>query len=225
MEYEIFGSNMPAVTLTFQSGESIFTQSGGMTWMTDGITMETNMKGGLGKAIGRAFTGESLFMATYTAQRPGAQITLASTMPGSIVALELNGSKSYTCQKDAFLCATRGVKLSASVQKAKTGFFGGEGFIMQHLEGNGICFLEMDGSIVIKDLAPGETIKVDTGNLAAFDSGVEYSVETVKGFKNILFGGEGLFLSVLRGPGRVYLQTMNMAGFAGKIIPYIPRSN
>ncbi len=122
MQYEIFGSTLPGVTLTFQSGESIYTQSGGMTWMSDGIRMETNMKGGFGKALGRLFTGESIFMASYTAERSGAQMTLASSFPGSIVVLELDGTREYICQKDGFLCATPGVKLSASVQKANTNF-------------------------------------------------------------------------------------------------------
>lgn len=223
MQYEIFGSSLPAVTISLQQGEGIYTQSGGMTWMTDGISMETNMKGGLGKALGRMFTGESMFMATYTAQKPGAQITLASTFPGSIVPLELRGSREFICQKQAFLCATTGVSLSASVQRAKTGFFGGEGFIMQRVGGTGMCFLELDGTVVEKELAAGEVLKVDTGNLAAFESSVDYSVETVKGFKNVLFGGEGLFLTVLRGPGKVYLQTINVQEFASRLIPYLPK--
>lgn len=225
MQYEIFGNNLPAVTLTFQSGESIYTQSGGMTWMSDGIRMDTNMKGGFGKSLGRMFTGESLFMATYTAERPGAQITLASTFPGNIIPLELNGQREFICQKDAFLCATTGVKLAATISKLKTGFFGGEGFIMQRLSGTGLAFLELDGTVVTKDLAPGEVLKVDTGNVAAFESSVQYSTETVKGFKNILFGGEGLFLTVLRGPGRVYLQTVSVGEFARKLIPYLPTAS
>ncbi len=222
MQYEIFGSTLPAVSITLNQGESIYTQSGGMTWMTDGISMETNMKGGFGKAIGRMFSGESMFMATYTASRHGAQITLASSFPGSIIALELDGTKEYICQKSAFLCATPDVRLSASVQKAKAGFFGGEGFIMQKISGRGLCFLELDGSVVAKDLMPGETLKVDTGNIAAFESTVDYSAETVKGFKNILFGGEGLFLTVVRGPGRVYLQTISIGEFASRLIPFLP---
>ena len=225
MQYEIFGNNLPGVTITFQPGESIYTQSGGMTWMTDGVTMDTNMKGGFGKALGRMFSGESLFMATYTAQRPNAQITLASSFPGSIIPLELNGTREFICQKTAFLCATPGVSLSAAIQKAKVGFFGGEGFIMQRIGGTGLAFLEIDGTVVMKDLAPGETLKVDTGNIAAYEASVGYTAETVKGFKNVLFGGEGLFLSVLRGPGRVYLQTVNMPEFASRIIPYIPTSS
>jgi len=225
MQYEIFGNNLPAVTITLQPGESIYTQSGGMTWMTDGIAMDTNMKGGFGKALGRMFSGESLFMASYTSQRPGAQITLASSFPGSIIPLELGGGREFICQKSAFLCATPGVALSATVQKLKAGLFGGEGFIMQRLGGTGLAFLEIDGSVVAKDLAPGETLKVDTGNIAAYEASVSYTAETVKGFKNVLFGGEGLFLSILRGPGRVYLQTVSMPEFASKIIPYIPTSS
>jgi len=225
MQYEIFGNNLPAVTITLQPGESIYTQSGGMTWMTDGIAMETNMKGGFGKALGRMFSGESLFMASYTSQRPGAQITLASSFPGSIIPLELGGGREFICQKSAFLCATPGVALSATVQKLKAGLFGGEGFIMQRLGGTGLAFLEIDGSVVAKDLAPGEMLKVDTGNIAAYEASVSYTAETVKGFKNVLFGGEGLFLSILRGPGRVYLQTVSMPEFASKIIPYIPTSS
>lgn len=225
MQYEIFGSPLPAVTLTMQPNESVYTQSGGLTWMTDGFKMDTNMKGGFGRAIGRMFSGESIFMATYTAMQPYSQITFASTFPGNIVPIELNGTKEYICQKDAFLCATPGVQLSAKVNKMKSGFFGGEGFVMQKIGGQGICFLELDGTIVTKDLAPGEIIKVDTGNLAAFESTVGYTAETVKGFKNVLFGGEGLFLSVLKGPGRVYLQTVNVGEFANKIIPYIPTSD
>ena len=225
MQYEIFGNNLPAVTITLQPGESIYTQSGGMTWMTDGLAMETNMKGGFGKALGRMFSGESLFMASYTSQRPGAQITLASSFPGSIIPLELGGGREFICQKSAFLCATPGVALSATVQKLKAGLFGGEGFIMQRLGGTGLAFLEIDGSVVAKDLAPGEMLKVDTGNIAAYEASVSYTAETVKGFKNVLFGGEGLFLSILRGPGRVYLQTVSMPEFASKIIPYIPTSS
>ncbi len=222
MQYNVFGGSLPAVELTFNQGESIFTQSGGMTWMSSHFKMDTNMKGGLMKGLGRMLSGESLFMATYTAEADGAQMTLASTFPGSIVVLQLDGAKEVICQKSAFLCATSGVQLSAAVTRAKAGFFGGEGFIMQKVSGTGLVFLELDGTVVEKRLAPGERLKVDTGNIAAYESSVSYSAETVKGFKNILFGGEGLFLSVLEGPGKVYLQTINMTGFVGKILPFLP---
>lgn len=222
MQYRIFGDSLPAVEFTFTRGESIFTQSGGMTWMSDGFAMDTNMKGGLMKGLGRMLTGESLFMATYTAERDNVQMTLASTFPGSIKAIELDSTRTLICQKSAFLCATPGVELSMAVTKAKAGLFGGEGFLMQRISGKGVVFLEIDGTVVEKDLAAGEKIKVDTGNVVCMEGTVTYSAEMVKGFKNILFGGEGLFLSSLEGPGKVYLQTINMQGFVGKIMPFIP---
>jgi len=193
-----------------------------MTWMTDNFTMDTNVKGGMMKGLGRMLTGESLFMATYTARAPKAELTLASSFPGTILPIELDGSKTWIAQKSAFLCATPGVELSTYVSKFKVGLFGGEGFLLQKLDGRGIVFLEIDGSLVEKDLQPGERIKVDTGNVAAFESTVKYEAETVKGFTNVLFGGEGLFLTVLEGPGKVYLQTVNVSGFVARIKPFLP---
>lgn len=224
MRYNIFGNNLPGVTIQLDQGESIYTQSGGMTWMSDGFKMETNAKGGFGKSLGRMFTGDSFFMATYTAEKPNQEITIASTFPGSLLALDV-GPKEYVCQKSSFLCATCDVHLSMAAQKAKAGFFSGEGFLLQKLSGNGTAFLELDGTVVEKELAAGERIKVDTGNVALFESTVTITAETVKGFANVLFGGEGLFLTVLEGPGRIWLQTMNMAEFAGKIAKYIPNRN
>ncbi len=222
MQYEIFGANLPAVTLRLDAGESIYTQAGGMTWMTDGFTMETNMRGGLLKGLGRMLSGDSLFMATYSAMRQGEEITLASTFPGTIIALPV-GQASYVAQKSAFLCATPGVQLSIAFQRAKSGLFSGEGFILQRISGDGLVFLELDGTVVEKTLARGERIKVDSGNVAAYEDTVNMTAQTIKGFKNILFGGEGLFLTVLEGPGRVWLQTVNMQGFAGRIAGYLPR--
>jgi uncharacterized protein (TIGR00266 family) len=225
MRYKIFGDKLPGVTIQFDSGESIYTQAGGMTWMTDNFNMETNMKGGLMKGLGRMLSGESLFMATYTANASGAEMTLASSLPGEIIALQLDGTMEYIAQKQAFLCATPGVVLSTHVNKARAGFFGGEGFIMQRLSGHGLVFLEIDGSVVEKELQPGERLKVDTGNLALFESRVQYTAETVKGFANVLFGGEGLFLSVVTGPGKVWLQSINASSFAQRLIPYLPHKD
>ncbi len=222
MHYKIAGTPMPALTITMDQGESIYTQSGGMTWMSEGISMETNMKGGLMKGIGRMFSGESLFMATYTARRPGAEIALASGFPGEIRVLEPGPGREYIAQKNAFLCATPGVTLSAHVTGVKSGLFGGEGFVLQRYSGQGLAFLELDGTIVEKELAAGEKIKVDTGNIAFFEASVGYSSEMVKGFANILFGGEGLFLSTLTGPGKVWIQTMSVSELARRIIPFIP---
>lgn len=225
MHYKIFGAPMPAVTITMEQGESIYTQSGGMSWMTEGISMETNMKGGLLKGIGRMFAGESLFMATYTAQRQGAEITLASSFPGEMKVFAIGNGKEYIAQKNSFLCATPNVSLSAYVTGVKSGLFGGEGFILQKYSGQGIVFLELDGTIVEKELMPGEKIKVDTGNIAAFEASVGYSSEMVKGFANILFGGEGLFLSTLTGPGKVWLQTMSASELAKRMLPFMPVSH
>lgn len=225
MRYKIFGEKLPGLTLQLDSGESIYTQSGGMSWMSDNFQMDTNVRGGLMKGLGRMLTGESLFMATYTANTNNAEITLTSAMPGEIRALQLDGRKQYIAQKSSFLCAQQGVTLSTFVNKLKTGLFGGEGFLMQRLSGEGMVFLELDGSIVEIDLQPGQRLKVDTGNIAFFESDVKYDVVTVKGFSNILFGGEGLFLSVLEGPGKVWLQSLNTASFAARIMGFMPNKS
>ncbi len=223
LNYMIFGDNLPAVSIRLNPGESIYTQSGGMTWMDSGITMETNMKGGLMKGLGRMISGDSLFMATYTATRPNQEIVIASTFPGSIAPVELNG-RSIITQKSAFLCAQPSVTLSAFVTRGLgAGLFGGEGFILQRLSGVGTALIEIDGSLVERVLAPGEIIKVDTGNVAAFEESVAYQAEMVKGFKNILFGGEGLFLTTLTGPGKVWLQTMTLPSFAKSLMPFLPK--
>ena len=223
MQYLIFGGNLPAVSIRLEQGESIYTQSSGMAWMTDGIDMSTNMRGGLMGGLGRMLSGDTLFMATYTAMLPQQEITVASTFPGDILPLSIEGGQRYICQKSAFLCAQPGVELSVEFTKRlSAGAFGGEGFILQRLSGQGMAFLELDGSIREITLAPGQRIKVDTGNVAVFESTVGYRVEMVRGFKNVLFGGEGLFLTVLEGPGKVWLQTINMPSFAGRIIPYLP---
>ncbi len=223
MKYEIFGSTLPAVTIALDAGEAIYTESGGMSWMTDDIKMETNMKGG---AFGRMFTGESLFMATYTAQSPGQSITLASTFPGAILPLELSPGKEYICQKRAFLGAQPSVQLTVEIIKGfAKGLFGGEGFILQRLKGSGMAFVELDGSIKEIELQAGQKLKVDTGNIAVYESTVTYDVERIKGFKNVLFGGEGLFLTTVTGPGKVWLQTMTAEALAKAVIPFLPKSN
>lgn len=223
LEYKIFGENLPAVSIKLDAGESIFTQSGGLSWMDNGITMATNMQGGLLKGLGRMVSGESLFMATFTSNSANQEIVVASTYPGSIVDIDVS-AVGVVAQKTAFLCAQPSVSLNAYVNKSiKSGFFGGEGFVMQRLSGQGKVFLEIDGSCVKRTLAPGEVIKVDTGNVAAFEETVTYHAEMVKGFKNVLFGGEGLFLTTLTGPGKIWLQTMPIPGFAKKLIPYLPK--
>ena len=226
MQYRIIGDTMPAVEVVFDApGESMYTQSGGMAWMTEGISMDSNMKGGLGKSIGRMFTGESLFMATYRAERPGSMVAFASTVAGEVLPVDVGACGGMICQKGAFLCAQESVNLSvAFTKKLSAGLFGGEGFILQDINGSGMVFLEIDGNKVEKTLAPGEILKVDTGNVVAFEKSVQYEIETVKGLKNIFLGGEGLFLTKLTGPGRVVLQTQNFNEFAGRIIRMVPSS-
>ncbi|MCI9360491.1 MAG: TIGR00266 family protein [Hungatella sp.] len=226
MKYRIIGETMPAVEVLFDApGEEMYTQSGGMAWMTEGIEMATNTRGGLMKGLGRMFSGESLFMATYKAQTAGSSIAFASTVAGRILPVDVTATGGMICQKGAFLCAESGVDLSVTFSKKfSAGLFGGEGFILQQLGGQGMAFLEIDGDMVEKNLAPGEVLKVDTGNVVAFERSVSYEVETVKGLGNIFFGGEGLFLTRLVGPGRVVLQTQNIAEFAGRIARFIPTS-
>ncbi len=224
MRYQVIGDTMPAVEVVFdRPGETMYTQSGGMAWMSEGISMDSNMRGGFGKSIGRMFSGESLFMATYRAERPGAMIAFASTVAGEVLPVDIGACGGMICQKGAFLCAEETVNLSVALtKKLSAGFFGGEGFILQDISGSGMVFLEIDGNKVEKQLAPGEVIKVDTGNVVAFEKSIKYEVETVKGIKNIFFGGEGLFLTKLTGPGRVVLQTQNFNEFAGRIARLIP---
>lgn len=224
MQYEVIGNTMPAVEVTFDApGESMYTQSGGMAWMTEGISMDSNMKGGLGKSIGRMFSGESLFMATYKAEKAGSMVAFASTVAGEVLPVDIGECGGMICQKGAFLCAEETVNLSVTLtKKFSAGIFGGEGFILQDISGSGMVFLEIDGNKVEKNLAPGEVIKVDTGNVVAFAKTVQYEIETVKGLKNIFLGGEGLFLTKLTGPGRVILQTQNFNEFAGRIIKMVP---
>ena len=223
MNYEIKGNVVPAVEVSLSRGESVFTQSGGMFYQSEGIKMDTNTRGGLFKGIGRMFAGESMFMATYTATQD-AKVAFASTVPGSIIPVDVSEGR-FTIQKGAFLAAESSIELRTTFnKKLGTGFFGGEGFILQELSGRGIAFLEVDGDAIEMNLAPGEVLKVDTGNLVGFEDSVRYEVESVKGLGNILFGGEGLFLTKLTGPGKVILQTMNMNEFVLRIGSYMPKS-
>ena len=227
MQYRIIGDTMPAVEVLFEAaGEGMYTQSGGMAWMTEGIEMTTNTKGGFMRGLGRVMAGESMFMATYRAQRPKALIAFASTVAGRVLPVNVGVNGGLICQKGAFLCAQETVELNITfTKKFSAGLFGGEGFILQDLSGRGMAFLEIDGDMVEKNLGPGEVLKVDTGNVVAFERTVSYEIETVKGLGNIFFGGEGLFLTRLTGPGRVILQTQNVAEFAGRIARFIPSSN
>lgn len=224
METRITGDSLPVVTCKLNQGESVITENGGMSWMTDGLSMETSTNGGLLKGLGRALSGESIFMNIYTAQKDGAEIAFASSFPGRILEFDLAEGQSIIAQKKAFLCSEKGVNLSMHFQKKLgAGLFGGEGFIMQKIEGPGKVFLEIDGDAVEKTLAPGEVLKVDNGYVAAMESTVNMNIETVKGIKNIFLGGEGLFLTTLTGPGKVYLQTMPVSNLVGLVTAALPK--
>ena len=224
MNYEIKGGAFPVVVCNQTRGEQMITEKGSMVWMTPNMTMETS-GGGVGKMFSKAFSGESMFQNIYTAQGDG-MITFGSSFPGKIMALELEPGKEFVVQKSAFLAAERGVNLSIHFnKKAGAGFFGGEGFIMQKLSGRGTAFIEIDGDLAEYELAPGQQMIVDTGNVAGFDSTVSIDIQKVSGVKNVLFGGEGLFNTVLTGPGKIWLQTMPIVNVANSIRPYIPTGN
>ena len=226
MEYKIIGKTVPVVEMELQKGETVYTQTGGMAYQTDGIEMKTNARGGVMKSLGRMFAGESIFMANYTAQVDGAKVAFAATVPGNIIPVDLSKvSNGIMLQKGAFLCAEENVETSvAFTKKFSAGLFGGEGFIIQKATGAGKIFLEVDGDPIEKVLEKGEVLKVDTGNVVAFEPSVSYEIETVKGLGNIFLGGEGLFLTRLVGPGKVILQSQNFKDFAGRLIPYMPAS-
>ena len=225
MQYQIKGTPLPVVECTLNPGESMVCEAGSMSWMSSNMQMETS-GGGLGKMFSKALSGEKMFQNTYTAQGGPGYIAFASSFPGNIMAIEVGHGREIVCQKSAFLASTPGVQLSIFFnKKLGAGFFGGEGFIMQKLSGNGLVFLEMDGSVVEKELAPGEQITIDTGYLAMMDATCSIDVVTVKGVKNVLLGGEGLFNTIVTGPGRVYLQTMPAAAVAGAIQPFIITGN
>lgn len=224
MKYKIMGDALPAVNFLLDAGDKIRVQAGGMTWMTNDIDMDAEMHGGIAGGLGRMISGESLFLTTFTSHAPNQELNVSSTFPGTIVPVQLDGNMNYICQKQAYLCSTMDVDLSIEAKFNMSGFFGGEGFILQKLSGRGMAFLELDGYVVERTLAPGEKMKVSTGNLALYEASVKYDVETVKGVKNMFFGGEGIFITVLEGPGKIWLQTMDMMGFAGRISPYLPKT-
>ena len=198
MDYKIIGETVPVVEMKLRVGETVYTQSGGMAYQSDGISMATNARGGIMKSLGRMFTGESIFMANYTAQKDGAMVAFASTVPGGIIDLDLATLPGgMMIQKGAFLCAESNVETSvAFTKKFSAGLFGGEGFVLQKA----------------------------TGNVVAFEPSVSYGIETISGLGNIFLGGEGLFLTKLVGPGKVILQSQNFKDFAGRLIPYMPRT-
>ena len=223
MRYEIKGETLPVVICQLEGGEKMITEGGGMSWMSPNMLMETTTNGGIGKAFGRMFSGEKMFQNIYTAQGGSGMIAFASSFPGSIKAYEIGPGQEMIFQKSAFLAGEAGVQLSVFFNKKfSPGLFGGEGFIMQKISGYGTVFAEFDGHVVEYELQPGQQIVVDTGHLAAMTATCQMEIRSVPGVKNMLFGGEGLFNTVISGPGRVWLQTMPISNVAGILRPYMP---
>ena len=226
MRYEIKGDSLPVVICELENGESMITESGAMSWMSPNMKMETSSNGGVGKVFGRMVSGERMFQNIYTAMNGTGTIAFASSFPGSIRAVEITPGRDLIVQKSGFLASQPGVNLSVFFQKRfGSGLFGGEGFIMQRLSGQGIAFIEIDGSTIEYNLQPGQQIVIDTGYLAAMESTCSMEIQSVPGIKNVLFGGEGLFNTVVTGPGKVILQTLPISSVAASLRRYMPTSS
>lgn len=224
MKYEVFGGSFPAAKVTLNKDEQVFTQSGAMAWSDASILMETNAEGGFLKSLGRMISGAGLMFVTHTATEDNSRITFSASFPGTIKEFNIDENHEYIAQKSAFLVADPGVQVDATVNKSFwSGLLGGEGFVLQKFTGKGTLLAQIDGSVHEIELKAGEQIKIETGHVALFDSTVSYNVESVKGFKNVFFGGQGLFLTTLTGPGKVWLQTLTAQDVAQKLIPYLPK--
>ena len=225
MRYKIEGETLPVVICELEEGERMITERGSMAWMSPNMKMGTSSNGGIGKVFGRMFSGEGLFQNNYTAMGGPGLISFASSFPGSVKAFEIRPGQELVLQKSGFLAAEAGVELSIHFhKKIGSGLFGGEGFILQRLSGNGIAFAEFDGHVVEYELGAGQQIVIDSGHLAAMTSSCQMDIQMVSGVKNMLFGGEGLFNTVITGPGHVWLQTMPISNVAGALLPYLPTS-
>lgn len=226
VKYEIEGGSLPVVICYPQNGEALCTQSGAMSWMSPNMQMSTTSGGGVKKALGRFFSGESLFLNEYTCRNGQGMIAFASTLPGKIIPFEVTPGNGIIIQKTAFLAMEKGLDLSIYFQKKfGSGFFGGEGFIMQKISGNGLVFLEIDGYCKEYELQAGEQIIVDTGYLAAMSESCSMEVQSTGSFKNAIFGGEGFFNTVISGPGKVYVQSMPATAIARRLAPFMPVSS
>lgn len=225
MKYEIKAETLPVAVCYLENGESMITERGSMSWMSPNMKMETTSNGGIGKALGRMFAGEALFQNRYTAMGGNGMIAFASSFPGSILDYQIAPGRELIVQKSGFLATEAGVELSVFFQKKLgAGFFGGEGFIMQKLSGYGTAFLEFDGHVIEYGLQPGQQIVVDTGYLAAMENTCTMEIKSVPGLKNMVFGGEGVFNTLITGPGRIWLQTMPMSNVAAEIFKFMPSS-
>lgn len=226
MEYNIDGDNLEMVTIQIGPQEMVYGEACTMRYLTGNVQMRTEASGGFMKGLKRKMSGESFFMTQFTCPNGTGLVAFAGNSPGRIKTLELSPGREYIAQKDAFLCAESGVDMDIAFQKKLgAGLFGGEGFILQKLSGTGKAFVHITGDIIEKDLKKGELLKVSTGNVAAFESRVNYDIQRTGGIKSSLFSGEGLFMTTLRGPGKVWLQSMTLRDLAASLQPYLPNNN
>lgn len=225
MEYNISGDNLQLVTIQIEPGEKIFAEAGSMVYMSANMNMEAKMRGGLLKGIGRKFTGESMFLTEFNCEGGGGMVSFGGNAPGTIKDLDIAPGNHWMVQKDAFLVAEDKIELSVGFQKRLGSmFFGGEGFILQKLAGEGKVFIHACGDFVEFDLEEGQQLKVDTGSVVGWESTVEFDIQRVKGIKTMFFGGEGIFLTTLKGPGKVILQSMNLGNLATALRPFLPQA-
>ncbi len=224
MDYNLKGSVMQILTVELDEDEVISSESGRMAYMSDNVEMETKAKGGVFSSIKRSLAGESLFLVDFSPKSGSGIVGFASEVPGKIVPLDLDEDEAVIAQKDAWLCSTDIIPDADTTDKISSGFLGGEGIILLKLEGPGKTFMNIAGELDKIELDEGEKLRVDTGCLGAFDAHMDYSVDRVEGVKNMVFGGEGLFLATIEGPGRVWIQSMPIDEFAGKISQYIQQS-
>jgi uncharacterized protein (TIGR00266 family) len=224
MKYEICGTTMQTLAIDLMPGETVYSQTQSMAWMNDAVEMDTHTGGGLWAGLKRSLGGGGLFVTDFTARGVG-HVAFAPRVPGTIVARRLAPGESLICRKETFLCAEKSVALEIFVRRQLgAGFFGGEGFVLQKVTGPGTVFLDLSGELVERVLAPGERLLVHAGHVGAQEPTVGFDIQMVRGFKNILFGGEGLFLATLTGPGRIWLQSMPIMNLAEEIARYLPRA-
>jgi uncharacterized protein (TIGR00266 family) len=225
MQFEISGAIMQTVAIDLLPGETIYSQTNTMAWMNDAVQMDTHTGGGFFAGLKRSFAGGSFFITDFTATGNG-HVAFAPRFPGTIFPAQLQPGQSLICRKETFLCAQKSISLELAWQKRLgAGFFGGDGFILQKVTGPGIVWLDLSGEVVERDLAPGERLLVHAGHVGVFEPSIGFDIQMVRGFKNILFGGEGLFLATLTGPGHVWLQSMPIINLAEEIGRYLPQNS
>jgi uncharacterized protein (TIGR00266 family) len=225
MEYKISGDNLQLVTIEIEPGEKMFAEAGSMVYMSANINMEAKMRGGFLKGIGRKFAGETMFLTEFTSAGGKGLVSFGGNAPGTIKPIEVSEGREFIVQKDAFLVAENKVDLSVTFQKRlSAAFFGGEGFILERLSGKGTVFIHACGDFVEFDLKPDQVMKVDTGSVVGWDGTVTYDIQRVKGIKTMFFGGDGIFLTTLKGPGKILIQSMNLGNLATALTPFMPHS-